>query len=126
MYCRRKIGFREYAVARQASPYFKLELFKLYAGLLEILLCLSAVCPVCVVLPLIMAGRKVGMKEFWTFSRASYVSWLLAAILVYFPYVAAFYLISCNAANIIVSALLSVIITLFNTTYYQTNKDRRK
>lgn len=81
---------------------------------------------VCVVLPLIMAGRKVGMREFWTFSRASYVSWLLAAVLVYFPYVAAFYLISCNVANIVVSALLSVIITLFNTMYYQANKDREK
>lgn len=76
---------------------------------------------VSVVLPLIITGEKFEMNKFWMYCKAPYRSWLIVSALVYFPYIATFYLIDCNFWNIIVSGFLSVIITLFNSAYYQAN-----
>lgn len=75
-----------------------------------------------VLLPMIMAGEKINFKSFAALAKGSYLSWAAVAALIYFPYIAAYYLIGNDEANIVVTSLLSVLLCLFNSLYYETKR----
>lgn len=76
-----------------------------------------------VLLPMIIKGDKITVESFNNMAKGSYLAWLLPATLVYFPYVASYYLIGDNTVNIVVTSLLAVLQCLFNCLYYE-NKQK--
>lgn len=72
-----------------------------------------------VILPMIAKGDKVTPKSFDKTAKDSYAFWAAVAALVYFPYIASYYLIGNVWANVAATSLLSVLQPLFNSLYYQ-------
>lgn len=71
------------------------------------------------IVPLIAAGEKDGYK---TYIKGKYLDWCWASLLVYFPYVASFYLIDCALISIILSSLFVALFSIFNVKFYQSRK----
>lgn len=69
--------------------------------------------------PLVIAGEKVDFSKFKEFSKGSYVAWALVSLLVYFPYVASYYLIECVWLNTILTSVFVAVFCLFNSVYYK-------
>ena len=75
------------------------------------------------VIPLIVAGEKFSFSRFKTFSKDSYLAWAWVSLLIYFPYVACFYLIDSVATSIVITSLYVALFCLFNALYYK-NKNK--
>lgn len=75
-----------------------------------------------VLLPMIMSGEKITFKSYMVLAKGGYLSWVLVSAFIYFPYVAAYYLIGNPEVNIVVTSLFSVVICLFNSLYYMSAK----
>lgn len=72
------------------------------------------------IFPMIVDGAKITPKILWTSTKGSYLSWVMVATLIYFPYILSYYMISNIWVNMALSSSLSMSILLFNTVYYQT------
>lgn len=77
-----------------------------------------------VVLPMVVKGNKITLKSYGKMAKGSYIFWAAVAALVYFPYIASYYLISNAWAGIITTGMLSVLQPLFNSLYYQAESDK--
>lgn len=72
-----------------------------------------------IVLPMIVNEDKVTLKSFDRQAKDTYAFWAVVAALIYFPYIASYYLIGNVIVNVLVTGFLSVLQPLFNSLYYQ-------
>lgn len=72
-----------------------------------------------IILPMIVKGDKITLKSFDKQVKNTYAFWAAVAALIYFPYIASYYLIGNSIVNVLVAGFLSVLQPLFNSLYYQ-------
>lgn len=77
-----------------------------------------------VVLPMIVKDDKITLESFNGLAKGSYAFWTAVAALVYFPYIASYYLISNPWINVFVTGFLSVLQPLFNSLYFQAKNNK--
>ncbi len=74
------------------------------------------------VLPLIIQNKLLKLKDFMTFSRDSYLNWIIAGFLIYGPFLVSNYIIANPYINTLITNLCMLLFVCFNTTYVLNHK----
>lgn len=97
-----------------------------YAGLLawalNIFLGISLWARLNVLLPMVISGEKITLKDFMQKTSEPYHQWLLAATCIYLPYIAINYLINNPWLNTLLLCFTMMLIVVFNSNYLQSKK----
>ncbi len=70
-----------------------------------------------VLLPMVIAGKKVTAADFFKKTSASYLQWLAAAVFIYLPYIAINFLVNNPWLNAVLLNIAMILIIVFNTNY---------
>lgn len=70
-----------------------------------------------IILPLIVKQKTLSFKDFMSFTNCSYGQWLLAAFLIYGPYIVINYAVSCPTMNNILTSLYLLVFVCFNAVF---------
>ncbi len=74
------------------------------------------------ILPSVVAGEKLNISTFKSYTKGSYMDWVWVSLLIYFPYIISLYMVDCVVLSIAISSLFVAVFSLFNIKYYQSKK----